>query len=523
MNYIINRNNHYNLLDIIKSHYGLNDSELAKLYENELSDPRSLTNMNKCLNILRDVLKKKEKILIVGDYDCDGICATAILCKAFSKCGLDYGFYIPNRLKEGYGLNVSILKKAYDKGYRNVITVDNGVKAYEAMEFAKKMGIRLIISDHHLYDEKDIVCDCFMHPFLNDDEYVNCSGAGIALQIARCMIPHDKDIVCYAAIACIADCMDVTKENRRIIKKGIEYLNHGYANPLHALKNSPQDLFNIKMMSYTIIPKINSMGRLCDVVNVNNAVRYLLLNDMNAIYHSANQINHVNELRKEKTLEMEKIALQLLNHQPFEIVSSTQFHEGIVGLLASRLANQYKKPFIVLTETNEEYRGSIRGIEGLNLIDYFKDFHDFYKFGGHSLAAGVTLKKDQFNNLKEYVKNHPIMIQKQDPIICEQINEECLSIQNVQQYLSLAPFGNGFEEILFYIENIQIKNKISLSNGKYYKVISNNKLEYLFFNSSLHSKIKNGMNVIGKLSINDYKGNKKINILVEDILEDNHE
>ena len=525
MNYKINQaSNIYDLNTIVKEHYHLNDIEFEKLQTIELSNPKTLTNIESCLNILRDILVKKEKILIVGDYDCDGICATAILCRAFSRVGLDYGFYIPNRLTEGYGLNISIIEKAIEKGYKNIITVDNGVKALDAMEFASKNNIRLIITDHHTYELEDIKCDCFLHPFLNDDEFYNCSGAGIALQIARCMIPNDKEIVCYASLAAIADCMNVTRENRNIIKKGIQYLNEGCCRTLHALKNKPQDTFNMKMMSFSIIPKINAMGRLCDCVNVNNAVRYLLLEDLNAIYNSATQINQVNELRKEKTSEMDKIAQELLQGKDFEIISHKDFHEGIVGLLASKLSNQYQKPFIVLSEDENKYKGSIRSIEGLNLIKYFNDFKDFDKFGGHSQAAGVTISKDKINNLIEYVNQHDIILDELDnSIYCEQVHEQALNIKDAQKYLSLEPFGNGFEEINFYIENIQIQNKTNLSNGKYTKIQSTNNITYLFFKQDLQDKIKNNMNIIGKLSINEFRGNYDINIIVDDILEVNYD
>ncbi len=151
--------------------------------------------MEPCISILKDIREKHEKILICGDYDCDGICATAILCKAFEACQIDYGFYIPKRIEEGYGLHVDVLEKALLKGYRNIITVDNGVRSVEAMKFVRDHHMRLIISDHHTFEKDRFDCDCFIHPFLADDAFYNCCGAGMALQIARCLIPDDKDIV----------------------------------------------------------------------------------------------------------------------------------------------------------------------------------------------------------------------------------------------------------------------------------------------------------------------------------------
>ncbi len=515
-------NNIFDLNEIVKEHYHLSEEDLLKIKNDELSDPLLCTNMKICVDILKDIKKNNEKILICGDYDCDGICATAILCRAFEAVGIQYGFYIPDRMEEGYGLSLSAISKAYDKGYRNVISVDNGVRAVEAMKLIKEKNMRFILTDHHTFHEEDIHCDCFIHPFLKDDDFQKCCGAGMALQIARCLIPEDREIVALASLATIADCMDVTHENRRIIRKGIEYLNQGCLPALHALKNRPQDLFDMKMMAYTIIPKINSLGRMSDHVNANNAVRYLLLKDQNAIMNAAAQINQINELRKTKTMEMEKIANGEIKNKPFEVIAHSEFHEGIVGLVASRLAGSIHRPVAVLCEMENEFKGSMRSVEGFDLIDYFKDFSSFKTFGGHAQAAGISLKKENMKDFLDYLESHEMIYQDEEKeTLCEWVDESALSIQSVMDYMKLAPFGNGFEEILFYFHNLQIKNITSLSNGKYYKAVSSSGLEFLLFKSSLGHKIKDHMNLIGKCTLNEYRGKTSVNIIIEDILEEN--
>ena len=222
----------------------------------------------------------------------------------------------------------------------------------------------------------------------------------------------------------------------------------------------------------------------------------------------------------EKTSEMDKLAQELIQGKDFEIITHKEFHEGIVGLVASKLSNQYQKPFIILSEDENKYKGSIRSIEGLNLIEYFKDFHYFDKFGGHSQAAGITILKEHINDLKEYVSDHEIILDELNNfILCEKVDEQALTIKDVQKYLKLEPFGNGFEEINFYIENIQIQNISKLSNGKYTKILSSNNITYLFFKQDLQDKIKNNMNIIGKCSINEFRGKYDVNIIVDDILE----
>lgn len=506
--------------ELIKKHYKLDENTYQMLKVNDLSDPFQCTNMELCISLLRKIKENHEKILICGDYDCDGICATAILCKAFDQVGIEYGFYIPHRINEGYGLSLDTVEKAYQKGYQNIITVDNGVSSIEAMHYAKKHEMCFILTDHHKFNIENIECDCLIHPFLKEDVFKNCSGAGMALQVARCLIPNDKEIVALAAIALIADCMDVTLENRNIIRNGIDYLNQGCCPSLHALKNKPEDLFDMRMISYTIVPKINSMGRLADKVNANNAVRYLLLKDPIAIMNTASQINQVNELRKNMTSEMEKIANGEIKNVPFEVITSCDFHEGIVGLVASRMASSLHRPVLILSELENEYKGSMRSVEGFDIVQYFNEFDGFDAFGGHAQAAGVTIKKENLTSLLEYLQTHELHFENIEEMReCVKVDENICTIQDVFDYMELAPFGQGFEEITFYIENIQIQTKISLSNGKYYKVVSSRGIEYLFFKSNLIDRIHDSMNVIGKLKVNQFRGQYSVNMIVEDIIE----
>lgn len=516
---ILQYKNPHSLYEIIQQHYQLDDEAFSKLSDFELTDPMKVFNMEKCVSILKDVKANDEKILICGDYDCDGICSTAILCKAFEAVGLNYGFYIPHRINEGYGLSLETVKKAHEKGYQNIITVDNGVSSFEAMQFMKEHRMRFILTDHHKFENREILCDCMIHPFLQEDDFSVCSGAGMALQVARCLIPQDHEIVAWAAISCIADCMPFTKENRRIIRKGIEALNQGVSPAIHALKNKPEDIFDVKYIAFNIVPKINSVGRLADYVNANNAVRYLLLKDSNAILNTARQINQINDMRKEMTSKMEKIANGELKQVPFEVIASSSFHEGIVGLVASRMVNTYHRPFLILSELKDEYKGSMRSVEGFDIVKYFDDFEGFKTFGGHAQAAGVSLKKEKLEHLLSFIKEHPPVFETiEEKMDVVYVCEDALDIQSVLDYMQLAPFGNGFEEIVFYIENIQIQNKIALSNGKYYKVVSTSGIEYLFFRNNLYDRIQDGMNLIGKIRVSEFKGMKQVNMVVDDVM-----
>lgn len=483
----------------------------------QLVQPESIPCVAECKKILVDVLQKKEKILICGDYDADGICATTILMKAFTAAGFDVGFYIPDRLSEGYGLQASTVEKAYQKGYRYFITVDNGVKAYEAMKKIQEYQCHLILTDHHTYDENELVADCFVHPFIMEPNLRHLSGAGVALQIARLFLPNDCEIVALAAVATIADCMNLVGENRNIVSLGLQYLNQGCMPPLQMLKNKPEAVFDETLIAYQIAPKLNGTGRMADLAKANNTVRYLLLKDLRAILDGAAQINQINEIRKAKTSEMEKTAKKLMDESSFQVIADESFHEGIVGLVASRISNETEYPCAVLSKNKNLLKGSIRSIEGLNLMEFFKDFPYFEAFGGHAMAAGVTLKEENYKKFKQYIHEKEAFIQKKEAykevLVIDQ--KDC-TIESVRSYLNCAPFGNGFEPICFALENVTIQQSIILQE-KHCKLICD-QLEILFFNvkSSLSDLTQlEKINVYGRLSLSEFRGKTSVNLIAE--------
>lgn len=512
----------FDLKQSILEYYQISEQDYQRMIQTPvLSDPYECEGMQACVDILRDIKSKNEKILICGDYDCDGICATTILCKAFDEVGIQYGFYIPNRLTEGYGLQASTVRLGVSKGYTNFITVDNGVKAFEAIETIQELNARLILTDHHSY-ENIPYCDALLHPFTMSEKFQGLCGAGVALQIARCLVPHNKEIVCLAAIATIADCMKVTQENRSIIQLGIQYLNEGCCPSIHALKSTPQTILDQQTIAFQIVPKINTTGRLADLAVANNTVRYLLAKDQNVILDGARQITKINDIRKTKTSEMEKVARSYLDDHFFQVIASDTFHEGIVGLVASRLSSTQKQPVMVLTENETEYKGSIRSVEGLNLLDFFKDFSFFKTFGGHAQAAGISIDKSFYEDLKNYIYEKEKDVEIEEVLMnVLQIEEEACDISSVLEFQRLAPFGYGFEEIVFYFENVQIANVQSLSNGKHMKVNSSSGIEFLFFNQKdLLEKFStlNSMNVYGKLRVSEFRGFCKVSMIVDGIL-----
>lgn len=498
----------------------LTQQQLTEIFEEPvLSDPYLAEGILEAGKILKKIKDQHEKILICGDYDADGICATTILVQAFQKTGIECGFYIPDRLNEGYGLNTNTVKMALAKGYKYFITVDNGVKAIAAMKLIRESGATLILSDHHHYDEQEIVCDCFVHPFLMSEKFKTLSGAGVACLIARMLVKDSKEAVILAAIAAIADCMPIFGETRAIVRLGLKYLNQGYYPAVNRLKNNPYETLDEGTIGFQIAPKLNGTGRMADIAKANNTVRYLLSSDESNLESGSKQINEINEIRKKVTTSMVEIAnQQVTDDQLFQIVSDPSFHEGVVGLVASRLSNELKKPVMVLALKNGEYKGSIRSVDGLDLTEFFNECkHLLSNYGGHTMAAGIGFAQENYEAVTSYIHEHSKdVILGEEKIEVISVDEDELTLSAIEAFQLIRPFGNGFEEPIFKVA-ITIKEVSTMSKDLHLKVVSDQNIEYVYFNQGKRKaefQLGEEVIMIGSVSINNYRNQKKISFNV---------
>ena len=356
----------------------------------------------KCVKRILSARQNREKIFIGGDYDADGICSTAIMKKTLDLLNIENGYYIPDRFKEGYGLSAKTVELAYQKGYRIIMTVDNGVKAQEAIQKAKELGMEMIVTDHHRIEEK-VEADIVVHPDYMHERYAYLSGAGVALEISRNLIGENDELTAMAAVAHIADVMPLWRETRKIVKKGMRILRQGKPRSLYALLYSGTQV-NETSIAFQIVPKLNSIGRMNDLSNVNTVVRYLLLENEDSINNGAMQINQVNEMRKKLSASMSEEAARLCNDDDILIVYKETFHEGICGLAAGRLAEQFKKPVLVFARNGEIWKGSGRSIPGFDLFSFFSDFSELCAFGGHEGAVGLSVRQEHFASFQMHVK-----------------------------------------------------------------------------------------------------------------------
>ncbi len=504
----------------------LDQNQITELLSNqEMLDPFCADGMKDVTERIIQAKQNQEKVLVCGDYDADGICATAILHDALTRYGIQSGFYIPNRFREGYGLHQDTVDLAHQKGYRLIITVDNGVKAFDALKRCSELQIDTIVTDHHTM-EQEVPCDILLHSHTMGEPFQNLCGAGIALMISRALLGEIKEHVVLAAVASIGDVMPLWKETRKIVKQGIAYLKTGICLPIQGLCADHSQTWNERLIAFQIVPKLNATGRLADLANANNTVRYLLMKDRTDIAVFARQIEALNQKRRTMSSKMNEFAKTLVNEEDdFVILHHEAFHEGLLGIVAAKLCEEYQKPAMVFAQCDDIWKGSIRSNTLIDLRTFFADCPvSFIAYGGHAAAAGITLHQDDFPAFYQYAQAKMKSIE-----VAEEVQQEAIAcsltecdIDAVNELEQMAPFGEGFSKPLFLINDYRVQSIRSLSNGKHVKWESLSNVDALYFNAStVYAKYQttSQLTFLGSLSINRFRGEEKVNIIVDEIVE----
>lgn len=504
----------------------LREDQITELLQNdELCDPFHANGIKEVVERLAKAKQQQEKILVCGDYDADGICATTILYDALCRYGITCGFYIPNRFREGYGLHAHTVDMAKAKGYSLLITVDNGVKAMEALRRCQEVGMEVIVTDHHTIEE-EVPCNLLLHPGMMGDQFSYLCGAGIALMISRALLGDVKEHIVLAAVASIGDVMPLWKETRQIVKRGLTYLKEGVCLPIQYLSRDAYPVWDERMVAFQVVPKLNATGRLADLANANNTVRYLMMKDRTSIMAVAKQIDELNQKRRLMSTKMSEYARTLVDEQArFQVLYDEGFHEGLVGLAAGKLCEELHTPVLVFAGDGDELKGSIRSNGIVDLRDFFKDCPvELLAYGGHKAAAGIAIHKSSLEQLRTYAQAQMIhypQIQEEEEIEVIRCTMEELSVGNVEELESLAPYGEGFVKPTFYVEQYPVKEIRELSQGKHVKWESLKHVDALYFNAKeVYAKYRGEttLSFLGSLSINRYRNEKKVNILVSDVI-----
>ena len=481
------------------------------------------------LERIHHAIEEHEKIAIYGDYDCDGILSTAILVQAFKELGVEVGFHIPNRFTDGYGLNVKRVKQMAEKGYSLIITVDNGIKANEAVEEANRLGVDVIITDHHAFNESDELPDsqAIIHTKMSVDyPFKEICGGFIAYKLASALLNHhDKYLYSLAAITTVSDMMPLVDENRSVVRRGLQFMNEEHYESLELLKGNGD--YTTTTIGFTIAPKINSFGRLPEQIHPNNLVKYFLKEaDPRLRKAVGKKAIEINGLRQAMTTKAYNEALKEA-HDKCMFYASSEIHEGIVGLVAGKYAREFERPAFVMHYDAKKhlYKGSARGVNGFNLYDFLTQNASLLEgFGGHALAGGFSVSEEHFDDLRLALLEHIGDKTFRNEELVIPIDKEELSIPAVASLDLLEPFGQSNEAPIFLLEDVHIDEYRLLSEGKHLRMninTSHGEVAALYFGQgkqrdSLASQDK--LNLIGSLSINEFRGDKTVNFIVKDVV-----
>ncbi len=454
--------------------------------EEELSDPMLLTDMDKACQRIMEAIDREETIVVFGDYDVDGVTATALLYQHLKGMGANVKCMLPSREGDGYGLSRNAIQSIHDKGYQLIVTVDNGISAVEEAEFAASLGIDLVITDHHLPPETLPHAVAVVDPRREDDHspFKGLCGAGVAFKLCAALDgcpPEEMLDYCgdLAAVGTVADVMPLTGENRTLVKAGLRLLRQtdrpGFAALLDevGLTGKPITAENV---SYAIAPRINAAGRMDNAVT---ALQLVLCEDEARAEELAHKLNEINAARQETELEIVRAAQEQLEKEPsiledrVILLWGKDWHPGVIGIVASRLVEKTGRPVIVVSvDEHGEGKGSGRSVQGFNLHSCISACADLLlRFGGHAMAAGLSVREENLPELRRRLnewaaRECPVL--HTPPLTCDlSIHLDRVTVESVRRLERLAPYGAENPTPVFLLEKAVLEGVYPVSDGKH--------------------------------------------------------
>lgn len=548
------------------------EDEIIKSYVtpefNKLHNPREMKDLELAVNILKEKIITNKKIRIIGDYDVDGVISVYMLYTALKKCNANVDYEIPDRIKDGYGINEKIIKEAKDDGIDTILTCDNGISAIDQIKYAKELGLTVIVTDHHdipfVEDEnnKKIFlrsdADAILNPKQKDCNYKfkSLCGAGVAFKLIEVLYEEfniDKEecykLIEFLAIATVCDVVDLIDENRIFVKKGLEKINNTTNLGLGELirENEIQDkTISVYHLGFIIGPCINASGRLD---NAKKGLRLLLADEEDEAVHLAKELVKLNAERKDMTMKGVEDAIEIIEgteiiNDKVLVVYLPHIHESLAGIIAGRIRERYNAPTLILTNGEEFAKGSGRSIEEYNMFEKLLECKELLeKFGGHPMAAGLSIKEENIDKLREKLNENSML---KDEDLIKKIKIDCvlpldqINLRLIEDLEKLEPFGKGNEKALFGIKDVNVikaqilgknrnvlKLKLKSNSNKIFDGIYFGDIEEFEqtvcdkYNSEELSKLYDGIFNDVKLdfvfypNINEYNGNVSIQIVIQ--------
>ncbi len=447
-----------------------------------LADPFVIPGMKEASGLLSEALKAGKRILVHGDYDTDGLTATAILVKTLRDLGGEVSYFIPDRFLHGYGFNEPGVQEALKTGASLVVTVDCGITSFQTVRLAKRHGLGVIITDHHeplrdpegrpILPEADVV----VNPLLSDhySEGPNISGAAVALKLAIAIAgqSYAEGLIDLACLGTVADLVPLVGDSRIIVKEGIKLVNDPLRVGIKALKEvASLKRVTAGLLSFTLIPRINASGRL---ENAERVIRLLLTEDYQEALNLAEELSQLNTKRQGIEAEVLEEAKEILQKKGYDrciVLASEGWHEGVVGIVASRLVEEFYRPAFVLNIEGTRAKGSARSIPDFDLYAALCECKDLLLgFGGHRQAAGLSLSIDKLPQFEERM-NHLVRQSLTDEQLIPLLKIDAsvrlreITPQLIRELALMEPFGYGNPEPLMGTKGLQVVNPRIVGDG----------------------------------------------------------
>ncbi len=467
-----------------------NTDEIADFFDHDAPlclSPLSIADMGKAAERINRAIDDFEMICVFGDYDADGVTATALLYSYLETRGANVIRYIPDRLTEGYGLNIGAIEHLCEMGVKLIVTVDNGVSAIDEAVRAKELGIDLIITDHHKVGDvlPDAVAVVDPHRADCPSSFKEMSGVGVAFKLACALEGDDGDILIeeygdLVALGTIGDVVTLTGENRVMVRRGLRLINEcprPGINALMEIAGVGEKIFSASTAAFTVCPRINAAGRMG---SANKALDLLLSDDDVAAEQIAHVINEMNAERQQTEMSIFSNAVSMINQETgiindkIIVVDGEGWHQGVIGIVAARISERYGRPCIVISRDGDTARGSCRSIEGFSIYDAIEAVSDCLDhFGGHTLAAGLGLESSRIEEFRRRINEYaadmpmPFALQKVDcRLLPTSISLDMLSAMSL-----LEPFGSGNPQPCFGLFGVKIEETASVSDGKHMRMV----------------------------------------------------
>ena len=532
-----------NLLDKLLFTRGVHEKDKIAKFLNpdidSMADPYLMKDMDRAVDRIDLAIQRRENIIVYGDYDVDGITSTSLLLRALKKLGVKSTYYIPDRINEGYGINNKAVDYIKSLGINLVISVDCGITSVEEVNYAKSKGLDIIITDHHECMDK-IPDTIVLNPKREDCTYPfkELAGCGVVLKLIQAIwmkynLLGFEDFFDIAAIGTVADIVELKGENRIIVKCGIDRIRTSDKCGIRAIKSvsDVKDNLTSGNIAFQIAPRINAAGRLSDA---KIAVELFTTCDFDKAMQIAKYLDLQNRKRQEieNTIYNEVLAkiqkeVDLKNERVI-ILSSNGWHVGVIGIVASKIVEKFMRPVILISIEDGIGRGSGRSIEGFNLFENLKKCSSvLQKYGGHALAAGITIDKDKIDEFKVLMNKTAEDLDSElffkKIYIDMEIDENDLNLTNAKDIKKLEPFGCGNNTPVFCMNDVSVIDKKVIGKDekhlRFYLKCGSNKFDAVFFNGAELYKDKswNIIDIAFTLDVNLWNNKEYLKVYLKDI------